>query len=176
MSAQLHPATPSMQDSTITTGQESVRASRLYLSFWDVCIDNLPIGRFERRKLAAAEACLLIRAARENHALCCVSNDDLLAPYLQKQRRNHDALRAVLQNRFDIALRFDDFLSGYGDEDSAIQSVMPLQLARLQPGDRMLIVTCCYTLSPETKTADAMDRFEVAEDSVGFDLIEALAP
>lgn len=103
-----------------------MRTSRLYLSFWDVCLDNLPVGHFERRTLAATAACGLIRAARENHALCCVSNDDLLAPYRQKQRCNHDALRAVLQSSFDIALSFEDFLTGFGAEASAMQSVMPL--------------------------------------------------
>jgi hypothetical protein len=71
MSPQLPPPTPSAPGSNFATTQESVRESRLYLSFWDLCLDNLPVGRFERRTLAAAEAYRLSRAARENHALCC---------------------------------------------------------------------------------------------------------
>ena len=31
-------------------------ASRLYVSFWDLCLDNLPQGRFERRAISAGDA------------------------------------------------------------------------------------------------------------------------
>jgi hypothetical protein len=70
--------------------------SRLFLSFWDVCLDNLPEGRFDRRTVPAADARTMIRTARGNNMLVCVSNDDLLAPYRQKQRRRHEALCALL--------------------------------------------------------------------------------
>jgi hypothetical protein len=58
--------------------------SRLFLSFWDVCLDNLPEGRFERRRVSPVAARAMIRAARGDNTLVCVSNDDLLAPYRQK--------------------------------------------------------------------------------------------
>jgi hypothetical protein len=37
--------------------------SRLYISFWDLCLDNLPRGRFERRVIGAGDASQMIRAA-----------------------------------------------------------------------------------------------------------------
>lgn len=148
---------------------------RLLLSFWDLCLDNLPEGRFERRSLPVAEARAMICGARENNALQCVSNDDLIAPYRQKQCRNHEALCAVLNKTFDIPLRLEDFLSVFDDKDDATQSVVPLQLARLQLGDRLLVVTCDFEFNTKTKTADLEERFTLAEDTVRFDLIAALA-
>jgi hypothetical protein len=50
---------------------------------WDVCLDNFPEGRFEGRVLSPADARAMIRAARGDNELTCVSNDDLVAPYRQ---------------------------------------------------------------------------------------------
>ena len=48
-------------------------ANRLYVSFWDLCLDTLPQGRSERRVLGARYASQMIRAAhdcrREYHAV-----------------------------------------------------------------------------------------------------------
>ena len=52
--------------------QRRVMADRLFLSFWDLCLDNLPEGRCERRSISATDASLMIRAARENNTLQCV--------------------------------------------------------------------------------------------------------
>jgi len=38
-------------------------ANRLYVSFWDLCLDNLPQGRFECRVIGAGDASQVIRAA-----------------------------------------------------------------------------------------------------------------
>jgi hypothetical protein len=149
--------------------------SRLFLSFWDVCLDNLPEGRFERRRVSPVAARAMIRAARGDKTLMCVSNDDLLAPYRQKQRRRHEALCALLHKTHDIALRLEDFLSTFDEKAGAMQSVTPLQLARLQPGDHLLVVTCNYGFTERNHSADLEDRFILAEDSVRFDLVEALS-
>jgi hypothetical protein len=142
--------------------------SRLILSFWDLCLDNLPQGCFERRTIPAAEARAMIRTARADNVLLCVSEDDLLAPYKQGPRRRHAALCAVLQNAYDISLRFEDFLSSFADQDGAVQSVTPLQVVSLQPGERMLVVTCSYAFAKADGTGDPDERFAIAEDSVGF--------
>jgi len=55
--------------------------NRLYVSFWDLCLHNLPQGRFERRVIGAGDASQMIRAAHTDKTLLCVSKDDLLAPY-----------------------------------------------------------------------------------------------
>ena len=149
-------------------------ASRLTLSFWDLCLDNLPQGRFERSTITAAEARAMIQRARATNTLLCVSKHDLLAPYRKKQRRNHDDLCTVLQNTYDIALRFEDFLSSIADENGTIQTVIPLQVACLQPGERMLVVSCNYAFAQGNKTGDPDQLFTIAADSVSFSLIAAL--
>jgi len=65
-------------------------ANRLYVSFWDLCLDNLPQGRFERRMIGAGDASQMIRAAHTDRTLLRVSKDDLLAPYGTKKRRRYE--------------------------------------------------------------------------------------
>jgi hypothetical protein len=48
-------------------------SGRLFLSVWDLCLDNLPQGRFERRVIAAVDAGAMIRTARADNTLLCVS-------------------------------------------------------------------------------------------------------
>lgn len=67
-------------------------STRLYLSFWHVCLENLPEGEFERSVFGADDARAMIRSARTDKALFCVSKDDLLAPYRTKKRRRHEEL------------------------------------------------------------------------------------
>ena len=80
-------------------------ASHLYVSFWDLCLDNLPQGRFERRVIGAGEASAMICAARADKTLLCVSKDDLLAPYRTKERRRHQELCTVLRASYNCPLR-----------------------------------------------------------------------
>lgn len=75
-------------------------SSRVFLSFWDLCLDNLPVGRFERRVIAAVDAEAMISTARATNTLSCVSNDDLLAPYRARERRRHEELCAVLRANY----------------------------------------------------------------------------
>ena len=128
-------------------------ASHLYVSFWDLCLDNLPQGRFERRVIGAGEASAMICAARADKTLLCVSKDDLLAPYRTKERRRHQELCTVLRASYNCPLRFEDFLTTLDDEGTAVQSITPLQVAELQPRDRLLVVTCDYQLADKTKAS-----------------------
>jgi hypothetical protein len=150
--------------------------NRLYVSFWDLCLDNLPQGQFERRVLGAGDASQMIRAARVDKTLLCVSKNDLLAPYRTKERRRHDELCAVLRASYDCPLRFEDFLTTFDDEETTGESITPLQVAELKPGDRLLIVTCNYQFADKTKRNGVLeDCFVLAADSVGFHLIAALS-
>ena len=153
-------------------------SSRVFLSFWDLCLDNLPVGRFERRVIAAVDAEAMISTARATNTLSCVSNDDLLAPYRARERRRHEELCAVLRANYHWSLGVEDFLSAFdGGERSDVVSIMPLQLAELRPGDSLLIVTCNYRIADNSgSTSDPEDRFVLAENSVAFNLITALLP
>jgi len=149
---------------------------RLYVSFWDLCLDNLPQGRFERGVIGADDASQMIRAAHTDKTLLCVSKDDLLAPYRTKERRRHEALCAVLRASYDCPLCFEDFLTTFDGEETAVESITPLQVAELKPKDRLLVVTCNYELADKTKrNGDLEDCFVLAADSVGFHLIGALS-
>jgi hypothetical protein len=151
-------------------------ANRLYVSFWDLCLDNLPQGQFERRVIGAGDASQMIRAAHADKSLLCVSKDDLLAPYRAKKRRRHEELCAVLRASYDCPLRLEDFLTTFDDQETAVESITPLQVAELKPGDRLLVVTCNYQLVDKTKrNGDLEDCFVLAADSVGFHLIAALS-
>jgi hypothetical protein len=150
--------------------------NRLYVSFWDLCLDNLPLGRFERRVIGAGDATQMIRVAHTDKTLLCVSKDDLLAPYRTKKRRRHEELCAMLRASYDCPLRFEDFLTTFDDEETAVESITPLQVAELKPGDRLLIVTCNYQLADKAeRNGDLEDCFVLAADSVSFHLISALS-
>jgi hypothetical protein len=45
-------------------------ANRLYVSFWDLCVDNLPQGRFERRMIGAGYWGVHESQTPEGGALC----------------------------------------------------------------------------------------------------------
>lgn len=145
---------------------------KTYLSFWHVCLDNLPVGRFKRRTLAAAAAGALIKAARANQTLRCVTQDDLVAPYQARKRQQQESLCAVLRTAYDIEIGIDDFLCDMGENGSPLYSIAPLQLVHVRAADRLLIVGCHYGFEPGL--GNPADRSIIAEDSVTFDLIEAL--
>jgi hypothetical protein len=150
-------------------------AGRLNVSFWDLCLDNLPNGRFERRVIGAGDVEEMIRTARADKTLLCLSKNDLLAPNRTRERRRQEELCAVLRSHYECPLHFDDFLMTFDDDDTAVQSITPLQIAELQPGDRLLVVTCNYQFADNTENNDCpADRFVLANDSVGFHLVTAL--
>src|ERR1700676_5791543 len=152
-------------------------SGHLFLSFWNLCLDNLPEGRFERRGVTAVDAGAMIRAARAGNTLLCVSEDDLLAPYRATERRRHEELCSVLRSNYHWSLGFEDFLSAFDGDSSDVASIVPLQLAKLNPGDSMLIVTCDYRIADDAgSSSDPEDSFVLAEDSVAFNLITALLP
>jgi len=149
--------------------------ARLYLSFWHVCLDNLPQGDFTRGIISADDARTMIGDARTDRTLLCVSKEDLLAPYRARERRRHEQMCELLRVRYDFDIRFGDFLATFDDDGTSVQSIMPLEVAELRPRDRMLIVTCNYQLTDKTDDhVDLEDRFVLAADSVAFHLVAAL--
>ncbi len=149
-----------------------IAARPLYLSFWHLSLENLPEGRFENRKVGAADASKLIYAARTDKTLQCVSHDDLLAPYKVKERRRHEELCSVLRKHYDCALHLEDFLCAFDEERPDIKTAFPLDVVQLKRGDRLLIVTGGYEVL--RGSASLEDRFVLSPDSVEFNLIEAL--
>jgi hypothetical protein len=146
--------------------------ARLLLSFWDLCLENVPQDRFEHRTLTASEARTLIGEARADHALLCVSREDLFAPNRERLRQRYEALSAVLRASYDLPLPVDDFVSGLAEQDGPRASSGTTQFSCLKLSDRLLVVTCRYSFLQCTEVDGAEDCFVIAQDSVTFELFE----
>ena len=147
---------------------------KLFVSFWDIGLDNLPEGTFAHRRIAADDARSLIEQARQEGRLLCVTGDDLLAPYERRQREKHEELCRVLNEYFGIALSLDDFMEKNEHEGKAYYSVNPLNCVRVCDQDRLLVITCHYALKEKEQAPEPLE-FEVAATTVEFHLIEAEA-
>jgi hypothetical protein len=127
--------------------------------------------------ISADDARTMIRNARTDRTLLCVSRDDLLAPYQAKERRRLEELCELLRIRYNFDIRFEDFLTTFDDDGASVQSIMPLDIVELRPKERLLIVTCNYRLIDKTDDhVDLEDGFALTADSVGFHLVTALPP
>jgi hypothetical protein len=144
---------------------------RLLLSFWNICLDNLPEGSFYRRQLQPDEAKTLIHEAQQAKRLTCVSQDDLLAPHHERARSNHQALCGVLGEHSGIMLSLEDFCSKHDEDGDALYFTRALSLVQVTGQDSLLVITCNYMLDESTKE---LPRFTVALDSVTFHLIESI--
>jgi len=144
-----------------------------FVSFCHICLDNLPEGTFEHRRVTPAEAKALIAQARREKRLLGVSQDDLLAPYHKHERQKHDELRNVLKKHFGISLLFKDFITSDELATDGIYTTNPLIAVQLRESDRLLIVSCGYTLDDGRRGKQLAFRLEPA--SATFHLIEARA-
>jgi hypothetical protein len=141
-------------------------ARKLYLSFWDICLENLPEGTFTRTRVASADARERIEQARRNQAFHCLSDDDLLAPYHEHSLNQHKALCDVLLEHCGIALSIDDFLKRRRQDGTESYSILPLNCVQLRHPNEFMVVTCHYEL-PEMFSGERPE-FEIALDSVTF--------
>lgn len=150
-----------------------MKSGKLFVSFWDICLENLPEGGFVRRRLAPPEARRIIEQARKDKRLLCVSEDDLFAPYRERERDNHEKLCALLKKQFRISLGFKDFTSRYESDGDSCYSIIPLNCVQVKGCDCLLVVTCSYML--DKKKPRKTLAFAIAPETVEFHLIESTA-
>lgn len=143
---------------------------KLFVSFWELCLDNLPLGTFTHRRISAEEARVAIQQSLQDGRLLCVSGADLLAPYRKHERENHSALRKVLGENFGIALTISDFLIAVEDGDDPLQSITPLSCVKIRDNDRLMVITCSYTFGKKTQGPLA---FDIEPSTVEFHLLES---
>ena len=164
---------------------------RLYVSFWNIELSNLPVGSFRRRLLPMTEARSLIHAARASGMLLCVAKEDLGAPYGERAREKHRELCAALRQHADIEIELEDFFGR--------NSANPLCLAEVGEQRSLLVVDCHYAFDRElggstAEAARAQDpagdiseegarrrvnealKMRVVPDSVEFYVFEQVAP
>ncbi len=144
---------------------------RVFLSFEDICLRNLPEGKFSHRCITAEEARALVEQARRDNRLLCVSDDDLLAPYEERSAEKNEDLCRVLTEHFDMPLSIKDFMSAMEHEGETLYSTAPLQCVQVEGEDRLLIVTCHYSMERGRK--GAFPDFKIIPESVAFHLIES---
>ena len=150
-----------------------MQSSRLFLSFWNLGLDNLPEGTFTHRRITSTEARRLIDTARQAKSLLCVSQDDLVAPYHQREGKQHEALRRELKDKCGIALLLEDFLTPEDPADG-YRIINPLACVELRGDDRLMVVTCAYVLAEDTSAlVDIETAFTIDPTTIAFHLIEA---
>jgi hypothetical protein len=155
------------------TPAEKREAPRLFVSFWNLCLENLPKGVFHHREVTAKEAKRLLDAARAAGAVSGVSEDDLLAPYHKREKSNYAKLCRTLHEHHDIALSLEDFVLEDCDDDGKVgYMISPLLFAEVRGANRLLVVNCHFVMRkrPKKKGLD----FDIAPDSVTFHLFEAV--
>jgi len=155
-------------------GTRESESGRLFVSFWHIELENLPVGSFIHRRIAPEDARESIAQARKDGALACCSQDDLLAPYHKDRRDDHKEMCKVLAKRYGIALTLRDFMTP--PDESGSYTTFPLQFANVRGRNSLLVVTCMY-MSPERrkpKSALPSLNLEIDPESVRFHLFESL--
>ena len=155
-----------------------MKSGQLFLSFWDIVLENLPEGTFRRQRISPAEARSLILEARRTKKLLCVVETDLLAPYRQIERSQQEELCAVLTKHYGISLTLRHFLDRLEHEGKRSYAVMPQVMVEVRNADRMLVITCGFNLNGNVKelwrTKGRLGEADPA--TVEFHLFEAVAP
>ena len=76
---------------------------RLMLSFWDICFENFPDGKFIKYQLEPQRAAEAINGALANDHLFAVSNKDLAAPY---EEHSLNKAKELCRTRLKSFVRF----------------------------------------------------------------------
>lgn len=146
---------------------------KLFLTFWQIGLDNLPVGVFEHRRLMLDEARLLIEQARQQNNFLCVSNDDLLAPYKEREAKQHKEFCEVLSQNFGIPISINEFVSGTEYEGTLLYTTNPLNCIQICENVQLMVVTCAYS-PPDFDDKSGAMHFTIAQDSVEFHLLQAI--
>jgi len=154
-----------------------MNSQKLFVSFWNIGLDNLPEGTFRRRSITGTDAKFCIEQVRQERNLFCVSDDDLFAPYKKRQHDNHAAMCELLTQEFGIRLSLDDFCSKAKDrdEDGDVYFINALSLAEVGSSSSLLVITCAYGFA-KRKEPDELPAFDISPDTVQFHLIECVVP
>jgi hypothetical protein len=152
----------------IEKAEGAVESEKLFLSFWNICFDNLPEGAFTHRRLAPEEARRYIEEADRRKALACVSADDLLAPYRKHEFERHKDMCRVLEKHFGISLGLRKFLT----RSDGLFFTKPLCLARVAGPHRLLVITCMYVLPERRGSLSGPPALLIDPPSVEFHLFQ----
>lgn len=148
-------------------------AGTLYISFWKICLNNLPDTTFEHRQITVEEAKLLIKQTRKEKRLLGLSEADLLAPHREHDRETHEALCKVLKKHFGISLTLKDFVTRFGSGQDASYCINPLNCFQIRGKDRLLIMTCGFGLRDRKQKKRL--AFKIDPMTVAFHLLKCVS-
>jgi len=148
-----------------------MNGGKLFVSFWDLCLDNLPPGEFTHRCIAPYEARLRIEQARRDRRLLGVSQTDLLAPHHKAERQNYQTLCKVLHEHFSISIFMNDFFHKDESFNDSLYTITPLSCAQVKDSHRLLVVNCSYRFSKKEPYSSSV--LEVEPESIEFHIIES---
>jgi hypothetical protein len=144
----------------------------LFVSFWDLTLDNIPEGVFAHRLVKPDEAKRLIANARKTGTLRCASHEDLFAPYKKRESAEHKKLCRVLGEYYGIPLSIRDFVSVDDVDGTRSVTIRPLVFAEVAGSDRLIVVNCHYIMARDRKKSEL--KVDVEPASVTFHLLEAV--
>lgn len=142
--------------------------SRLFVSFWHICLGNLPIGQFCHQLVNVEDTRALVSQVRQGKRLHCVSNDDLLAPYGERSLNRHRELCEILRSHYEINISLKDFISDGEAEGQPLYSTTPLQIAQVERHQKLLVITCSYEWLDLKEGIDKATKISL--DSIEFHL------
>lgn len=143
---------------------------KLFVSFWEICFENLPVGTLTHRQITSEDARDLLRRAKKSGTLCCLSNGDLCAPYNSHERKSYESLCDVLRTRYRTRLSIDDFYSKQEDQEGTFRMAVPLQIGQITRSSPLMVVYSLFVLDPKRRKENL--TFKVDPDSVQFHLFE----
>ena len=132
----------------------------LYVSFWDICLENLPVGNISHKLLSAEEAAKLIYNAKRNKQLFCVASDE--------SSSEREQLCKVLMKHCGVDISGNDFLHKWGTSKKFELGIVPLNAVEMEQDDQFLVITNYYTFSEKK---DAL-KLVIAADTIEFHLFQ----
>ena len=147
-----------------------MNAGTLYVSFWEICLENLPEASFVLRRITADAAKRFIKTARQKERLLCLSKTDFLAPYHKREHDRQDSLCKVLKQHFGIALTLRDFTMAFDDGDGTYRCINPLNCFQIHSKDQLLVVNCAFGL--RDKSVKDRLAFKIEPTTVTFHLLK----
>ena len=146
---------------------------RLFVSFWQLTLENVPPGTFRHHTLSAADAKTAIVLSRTAKTLQGVSGEDLFAPYNKHKAARHAELREALNIAHGIDLQLMDFTL----DNEVSSTIYPLDLVKLTPVNQLLVINCGYSMSvrepPDNN--DEWPLLRIDPYSIKFHLFEHVA-
>ena len=88
-----------------------IESTYVYLSFWEICLENLPAGLISHKLIDKDEAKKLISdAKKDNNLFCVVSSNSELQKNRGEKKSPAQQLCSVLKEHCDIDISLKDFL------------------------------------------------------------------